>query len=343
MVEADKILEIVKVSKKILVTSHISPDTDALCSVLLGGLTLRHNFADKQVEMVLEENLTADLSFLKGYSEVKFSPLLSRVKAFEPDLILIVDASTLSRCSRIDGDELSHLLKDDQAIKVAVVDHHQDETAPEADVYINNKKPATVQELYELFFDQLKLEKPSGYADITLLGIIFDTGRFKYDNPDHPNTFRVVSELLEAGSSIEKLENRLERYSTAELKVIADLAKNAVATKGGYSYSFIDDKLAEAWKKSKLPMRNFKAGCEQFVNQFIRNIDGNRWGFVIYQELSLPKKSYSVSFRAEGGAKDVSQLAAKLGGGGHKEAAGAKNIEADSVEAAIKQVIDLIK
>lgn len=327
-------------SGMILITSHISPDVDALCSILLSGSTLEKNFPDKKIEMVLEEQMTSDLSFLAGFANIKFEPLLSRVKSFEPDLIMVVDASTLERCSRLDGNELAELVKNDSAIKVVAVDHHQI-TEHDAEIYINNHKPANVQQLYELFFDQLKLEKPVGYADITLLGIIFDTGRFKYDNPDHENTFRIVNELLDAGASIEKLENRLDRFSEAELEVIANLAKNVVAEKG-FSYSFIDDIFAARWKKQNRPQRDFKAGCEQFVNRFIRNIEQNIWGFVVYPEIALEKKSYSASFRSEGGAKDVSVLAAKLGGGGHKEAAGAKNIQTDSIETAVEQITSLI-
>jgi phosphoesterase RecJ-like protein len=333
--------KLIEESKKILITSHISTDADALCSVLLSGLTLQKNFPGKKIEMVLEEHLTADLSFLSGFNEVKFTPLLHCFNEFEPDLILIVDASTIERCSRLNGSELGKLVSD-SGIKVSAIDHHVAEKPAYAEVYINNRKPANVQQLYETLFEDMKLEKPEGYADITLLGIVFDTGRFKYDNPDHKNTFRIVSELLESGSSIEKLENRLDRYSKEGLQVMANLFKN-VTTADGYSYSFIDDEFAGEWKKNQRPMRDFKAGCEQFVNRFIRNIEQNDWGFVVYPEIAIDNKSYSVSFRAEAGAKDVSELAAKLNGGGHKEAAGAKNIEADSIKEAIAQVIDLLK
>jgi phosphoesterase RecJ-like protein len=175
-----------------------------------------------------------------------------------------------------------------------------------------------------------------------MLGILSDTFRFRYDNPLHKETFRIVSELIDAGASIEKLESRLNRYSKPQMQVLAHLAENIIANdEAGFSYSWVYDDFAKKWIEQGNSTEDFKAGCELFVNQFIRNIDQNLWGFIVYQDFSAGDRNYSVSFRSDGGQKDVSAIAKSLGGGGHKPAAGAK-FEAAGMMDAINKVLDAI-
>ncbi len=334
--------QLIKSAQKISVTSHISPDVDGVCSVLLLGKTLKNNFPDQQINMVLEESLPHELNFLSGYSDITFGNLLDELSSFKPDLLVIVDAAEVKRCSRSDENKLNSLVYGELKAKVAVIDHHPKPESVRAEVYINNFKPATVQEVYELCFEGLKLDKPDGFAQTTMLGIISDTNRFKYANPDHRNTFRIVSDLIDTGVSIEELENQLDRYSLAQLKVLAHLMQNTADNAKGYTYSFIDDKFAQDWQTDRKAVKDYKTASEVFVNQFIRNVGQNNWGFVVYPDLNTPGVSYSVSLRSVSGSKDVSEVAAKLGGGGHKEAAGAKKIQADSITEAIKIVQESI-
>jgi len=329
---------LVKAANRILVTSHISPDPDAVCSVLLMGRTLQANFPDKQIQMVLEENTSQDLSFLGGYSEIKFAPVFEAASDFKPDLVVIVDGNSLARVSRNKTDELSKLIHEHLKSKVAVIDHHPDDGSFQGDIYINEGKSSTAQQIYELCFEQLDFQKPEGYAKTALLGILRDTSRFKYDNPDYKNTFRIVSQLIEAGASIEQLEFRLNRFTKDELVVLAHLLENATDNGKGYTYSFIDDQFAKDWQSDVKPDMDLKAGCDIFTNQYLRNLDNNFWGFVVYPELLSEPISYSASFRSVSGGVDVSQIAAKLGGGGHKQAAGAKNIRAESILDAIATI-----
>ncbi len=338
MIEADKILEIIKASEKILVTSHISPDPDAVCSVLLLGLTLKKNFPDKEIVMVLEESTSQDLSFLHGFGDIKFGALVETVTDEKPDLFISVDAAGINRLCRNDFDELTRILTENNT-KTAFIDHHPKDESLSADVYFQKTSPANAQLLYELLFDEMKLEKPDGYADITMVGILRDTGRFKYGIVDYAKTFQIVEELINAGASIEELEYKLDRFTDDELVVLQELITNTTVA-DGYTYSYISDEFREGWDK---PQAELKGACDAYTSLFIRNVGANLWGFIVYPESLSDKPSYSASFRSVKGIMDVSELAKKLGGGGHKEAAGAKNIQAESAEGAIKQIEDLLK
>ena len=331
--------KLVDEAKKILITSHISPDPDAVSSVLLMGMTLKLNYPDKQVEMVMEEKPARDLAFLEGYDQIRFEPVLESTEKFKPDLFIMLDAMNYERVSRSDGVNLRKLIKDQLQPKTTVIDHHTEVGLDQVDFYINDRLPATAQQIYQLCFDDLKLQKPDGYAQTALLGIITDTNRFKYDNPTYKQTFRVVERLLDDRASIEALENRLERYTKTQMVVFSNLAKNVRVTDKGYTYSYIDDDFAQTIQDQTA----FKAACELFTSHFIRNVEANEWGFLVYQEPFNGQKAYSVSFRSANKVKDVAELAGKLGGGGHKRAAGAKGILTKNVQEAIRKVQAVIE
>lgn len=328
-----KFKELIDASSKILITSHISPDPDAISSVLALGRTLELNYPDKSVRMALEERPAKDISFLEGYNSIHFGPLMGEFEAFKPDLVVIVDAMSYRRVSRQGFEKLTELAKSNES-KLAIIDHHTKEGLESNDLYINDRLAATALQLYLLLFKEMNLKKPANIADTLLLGIVTDTGRHRYDDPHHRVTFGVVSDLIDAGASIEQLENRLDRYTSDEMRALSDLAGHMTDSGKGYSYTFIGDDLAD--KQYNAP--SFKMACEVFTSQFMRNFEQNKWGFIVYPEIIDGQKTYSVSFRAVSGEKDVSKIAGQLGGGGHVQAAGAKNIKASTVDEAVRTV-----
>ena len=334
--EVEKLKKLINDAQKILVTSHISPDPDAVCSTLLAGTTLKTNFPDKKVLMVLEEHPARMMEFLSGYEEVEFKPILEAVAELEPELFVLLDAPNFERCSRADGQKVRESLAL-SGTKVVIIDHHEEHGKDKSDIYINNRRPATAQEVYELLFNELKLAKPEGYAQTALLGIISDTARHKFDNPVHRETYRVVSDLLDAGASIENLESRMERYDAGQLAVLNHLIGNTKDSGQGYTYSYIDDKFADDWLKEGRSLSSFKIGFEEYTNGILKNYENNRWGFAVYKDLVDAGGAYGASFRSTSGTPDVSKIAHKLGGGGHKPAAGAK-FKADDISGAIEKV-----
>lgn len=318
-------------SNRVLITSHSSPDPDAVCSVLLLGLTIQSNFPDKQVKMVLEDKPARPIDFLPGYPEIVFDELYTQINNFKPELFVIVDANTIDRCTK-DGKELIRKYIKQNSVKTATIDHHEEINRDAVDLYINNFSPAATQDVYELCFDQLGLDKPNDYQNVAMLGILADTGRFKYDNPKYKETFKIAVQLIDDGASIEYLESKIDRYSLESILVISELTKN-VDISNSYTYSYISDDFKGTMAKEGISEEDVKAGCEIFTNEFIRSIGINDWGFIIYPR----EDKYSVSFRSSQGLIDVSEITAKLGGGGHKAAAGAR-IEAVNVQDAISKV-----
>lgn len=333
-----KLKSLIDASERILITSHISPDADAISSLLLCGTAIKANFANKKVVMNAEE-LTDGLDFLNSYGSIQVQPLVTALKQTKPQLVIIVDAMNLGRCTRGDVDEVRETVKELGA-SIVIIDHHEPVEIETGAVYINQSSPAAVQDVYQVFFEQLEYRKPDGYAETAMTGILSDTARFQYDNPRHRETFRITSDLLDAGASIELLENRARRYTRDEITVLGELSFN-IEVGEGFSYSYVSDNFTRKWLEAGKTADEFKRACEVFVSGFIRNIGNNKWGFIVYPDLSGGEGRYSVSLRSLGAARDVAAIARKLGGGGHKPAAGAK-FTADSVGDAVNKVLAAI-
>ncbi|HET9850711.1 MAG TPA: DHH family phosphoesterase [Candidatus Saccharimonadales bacterium] len=335
----DKLKQLIDQSERVLITSHISPDPDAVCSSLLLAQTLKLNYRDKTIKLVLEELPNKDLAFLDGYVDIEFSNLADAIERYKPDLSIIVDANRWDRVSRNDGGKVADYIKAN-SVATAIIDHHEPMDKDDADVYINSGLPASVQEVYEICFKNWGLQKSEGWAETAMLGLMTDTYRFKYKNPHYRETFAMAADLIEAGADIEQLDNRLEHREPGELKIFAELANNFTVGEG-YNYSFVSDTFAEQWRPAD-KQNDFKSACELFTNQFLRSTGSNKWGFLLRPELEGPAGQYSVSFRAESGAKDVSAIARTLGGGGHQPAAGAK-FSAESLQKALEAIKQAIE
>lgn len=339
--QVDKLRELIEGAQSILITSHISPDPDAVSSLLLMGTTLRLNFPDKKTNMVLEEE-PLDLNFLDGYAEIKFQPLTQAADQLKPDLFILLDGNNYERCSRLDGAKLRQYISENQ-VNTAIIDHHELVGQDNADVYINLNSPATAQTCYEILFKQLGLKQPPSAAETAMVGFYADTGGLVYlKDGQQAQTLEFAKELINQGVSLEQIKNQLVRFSDGDIKTLSELLTN-VSGNGDYTYSYLRDEYVSGWLNSGHTQAQLQRATGIFLDEFVRNIDGRQWGFIVYKNTLQGDNYYSVSLRAVGDVKDVSLIANQLGGGGHKPAAGAK-FTAASVEEAlqkVKQAVDL--
>ena len=327
--QAEQLKSLINDAPNILITTHSSPDPDAISSSLLLYTTLKLNCPDKVLAINIED-LPREFDYLPNYEDITSEPLQEVIDKQAPGLIIVLDAASLTRCAKNE-------IVDAKGAKVAIIDHHEKTDIEKgAAIYINQVSPAAVQDVYEILFSALNLKKPKYYGELTLLGLYADTGGFVYANPRYRDTFALVGDLLESGASLEKIKNSLSQYSEEALHVMSELSANLSHDKD-YSYSFIRDEFVAGWLENGKDKEYIHQAVKIFVNSYIRNIDDRRWGFVVYYNPLYNKGIYSVSFRAESDSRDVSKIAGKLGGGGHKPAAGAK-FQAENLAQALEKI-----
>lgn len=297
-----------------------------------------HNFPDKRIIMSVEE-LTGGLNYLQAYDHIQTLDLAESLKKNKPQLVIIVDAMSYQRCSRGNPEAIDRA-RVSVSPKLIIIDHHEPEGRDEADIYINQGSPAAVQDVYEVCFNILGLKKPEGYARTTLLGLYSDTGGFVYDNPRYRETYKLLAELLDAGESIEHIKNDLDQYSSDSMIALGEIASN-VQVEQEYTFSYLSDDFMKSWQLTNKQFEDVHLAVGLFANHYLRNIEGRLWGFIVYPDIRAGEGCYGVSFRSVAGAKDVAVIANRLGGGGHKPAAGAK-FKADNLELAIGMIKNAI-
>jgi len=338
-----KLKKLIQKSRKILITSHISPDPDAECSALAVYYVLKQLYPEKQIRVSLYPQKLPNLEFLSGHNKIEEVDLGCILHEFNPDILIFLDNNNYSMFSK-NPDLIRELA---EKSKLILIDHHyRNEVDPQfikADLEINSGRSSTCEEIYFSFVKDAEEAKvlDQKLADILLLGILSDTGRFLYSNAYLGDTFATTLALVDSGASIGRLTEKLLRMSPYELIIHSELNRNVVF-KDDFMYTFISDKFYNLNIKDKIDNATYKKACHSWISVYLGNVGNALWGFVVTKDESVYKNMYSVSLRAVPDYKDVSKIALKFGGGGHKNAAGFK-IESNGVDTVLRKITDKIK
>ncbi|HEX3200640.1 MAG TPA: DHHA1 domain-containing protein, partial [Actinomycetes bacterium] len=156
-------------------------------------------------------------------------------------------------------------------------------------------------------------------------GLVTDTGRFQYQATT-PETHLLAAELLAAGvRQYEVAKAVFETNDIGYLRLVADtLARIAQVPEASLVWTRVD--LAD------LAAHGVDMDETEGLIDLVRTDGSSDVAAVLKQQ---PEGGYKVSLRSKG-ATDVGRLATRLGGGGHKFAAGySSDQDADAVVAAL--------
>ncbi len=291
--------------KNIVLSTHVSPDGDALGSILALGQTLAK--CGNNVSYLVSDEPAPNLEWLPHVDELQlYTGTLEQSKLIaEADAIVVADTNAAHRLGRV-GD----------AIRTAVapkylIDHHP---APESwfDFHLVRESASSTGELvFEVIADEVD-RIDEGIATLLYTAIMTDTGSFRYSNVT-ARVHRIIAELMERGHLVPddihaalydtKSLNRLRLTGRALDKI--SLLHNGLVGYLALSRSFLKEARAE------------KGDTEGLVNQVL-SIDGVLVA-VFFHEI---EKGTKISFRSRGDYS-VTKWAQRFGGGGHRNASGA--------------------
>jgi phosphoesterase RecJ-like protein len=145
-----------------------------------------------------------------------------------------------------------------------------------------------------------------------LTAIAMDTGWFRHTNT-RPGTLRAVAELIEAGADIAAIYRDLfERNTLGRLRLMGETLSGLRTDMGGrVAYATISR--ADLERTGAIPQDS-----EDMVDYTV-SLRGVEVGMLFIEQA---RGGVKVSLRSRNGL-DCAQLAATLGGGGHRAAAGA--------------------
>src|SRR5437660_1143810 len=167
-------------------------------------------------------------------------------------------------------------------------------------------------------------------AEALYIALVTDTGRFQYTNTT-PKAFRLAAELVEAGADLHRVfQGVYESVQFAKLKLIARALDRAQIYEGGrivISYLLRTD-FAEVGAAEPY--------SEGIIDE-LRRVEGADMAVLIREPPRAGGPTRRVSLRASVDELDVSAIARKSGGGGHRQAAGF------SSEASIEEITEFVR
>ncbi|MBI5588022.1 MAG: bifunctional oligoribonuclease/PAP phosphatase NrnA [Deltaproteobacteria bacterium] len=298
----DKAIEEARKGKKFLVVSHISPEGDAIGSLL--GLTLALRSMGKDVTAYIEDPIPEMFKFLPGASTVVHE--LDNAVSF--DATFAVDCGQKDRLGR-------GFVELKEPGRVVNIDHHATNDCF-GDVNVIVPDASAAGELVYDFCKAAGVEINSEIAENLYVAIHTDTGSFRYSSAT-AEAFIKAGDLVKRGAEPWKIarlvyENLPARKFKLLAMVLSTLDVIDIEGAGGIKIATLAVTL-DMFKKAGAE----KDMADGFVN-YARGIEGVQVG-ILFRE-SGPQ-AYKVSMRSKGEV-DVAEVTMSFGGGGHRNAAG---------------------
>lgn len=331
-----ELLDGIRQASSLWVVPHFNPDPDAIGAALALGEALRAT--GREVRVFSYPEPAVGLSDLPGYADVSLPAEAEALFAEEePDTLLLVD------CHRIDRTgPLQDVL--DRFETRFCIDHHlvSGRKAPEAG-WVEARACSTCTLIYRLIEvlgegalagdeddqDDAPVEMTLDMATNIYAGLINDTGNFRFSNT-MPFTFDLAGRLSALGvDTAEVARTTLHRYRPAGLDLLREVLGSFTYHAGGQVL------LVTATREMLARTGGVMSDTEGFVN-LATSVDGVKLvGFL--KEIGDDTWRVSLRVRGEG---DVQHIAARYGGGGHKQAAGC-TIEGPYAEVAATLAVEL--
>ena len=313
--EVAAVADAIRSHDRFLLVTHENPDGDALGSILALKLALDQLGKDSVMYLYGDAPLPSEYSFMP------LDDLHRRLPGDWPERVLIaVDCANETRI----GPDPEPL---EGAPLVLDIDHHHDNTRF-GNVNLIVPNASSTGEVLRDVFAELGVELTPEIAEALYIALVTDTGRFQYSNTT-PKALRLAAELVEAGADVHAIFRRVyETVQFAKLKLLARALERAQIYDGGrlvVSYllrtDFTDIGAAEAYSEG--------------IIDSLRAVEGADMAALIREPRDGPARR--VSLRASNDELDVSAIARKSGGGGHRQAAGF------SSDDSIEEITEFIK
>lgn len=318
--DLDRVRDALLEAHHVVLTTHVNADGDgAGCEVALAGWLEEHGVS---AAIVNPTPFPDAFAFLLGDRETHTAGDRRGRRALErADLVAVLDTSEPSRLGRVDR-YLSRA-------RVAVVDHHPSSPDSVGDVVARDPAACATG---ELIWDLLRPdgELDSAQARALYVAIVTDTGSFRFGNTT-ARAHEVVSSLIRDGVDVEAMFRHLfARYTPEALELLRRaLGSLRVAEDGRTAWLTIG--------REDLEQTGATAEDREGLVEYARRLRGVEVA-LLFRELADGR--CKVSLRSNGDV-DVAAVARGLGGGGHRQAAGA--LLDSPIESARERVLERVE
>ena len=303
----------IKSAKSIAISGHKNPDGDSLCSALALMKIIELNF-DKTATVIYDGNIPKDLDKIPLRDQTCFHMHVPEDAKY--DLYILVDYGTRMHLGGVE-----RFVND--ADFVIEFDHHFNEDVVGNLCFDDTEKAAATQIIYEVA-NNANFKVDQDVIDLITLGIITDTGNFKFVR--NGDVFRDTAKLVDCGANMPHLVNLLNNKSRKTVLVESETVSKAEF--------FMRGRLAVATIRQ--PDYKRLDGRGELVLGLLGQIHG-----VEYVVLLKEQKEGQIGISIRSKHEPINHIAESFGGGGHLCAAGA--VVMDSLESVHTKVLNAFK
>ncbi len=298
---AAPIAEKIAAASAILLLTHVSPDGDAIGSML--GMWHALNDSGKKALPLASSALPSYVLNLPGIEQVQVYE--SGQALPEHDLVIMLDTASLGRVGLVFEEHRDELL----GKPIIIVDHHATNDGAATLNLIDSQRASCAELVYDLL-KAMALPISAACATCLQLGIITDTQSYQ-TNSTNGESLRVSAELLPLGADQQAIVRDVYFNSSYSNLLALGRALGEMQREGEILWTNLSQELLRS------------TGAEDDVSDDIvkmmqRCTEGQIC--VLFKERS--DGTVKISLRSRPGI-DVSQIAQTWGGGGHRQAAGA--------------------
>jgi bifunctional oligoribonuclease and PAP phosphatase NrnA len=314
--ELGAVADAIRGHDRFLLTTHENPDGDALGSLLAAKIAFDQ--LGKDSVMVLHGDAP-----LPG--EYRFMPLAELQRRWPDDVservLVALDCANESRIA--DPEVLGR-------VPLSIdLDHHHDNTRF-GDVNLIVPDASSTGEVLRDLFQELGVDLTPEIAEALYIALVTDTGRFQYTNTT-PKALRLAADLVEAGADVHRIfQGVYESVQFAKLKLLARALERAQIYEGG---RIVVSNLLRTDFHEVGAAEPYSEG----IIDYLRAVEGADMAVLIREPPREGGPTRRVSLRASVDELDVSAIARKSGGGGHRQAAGF------SSEASIEEITEFVR
>jgi phosphoesterase RecJ-like protein len=307
----------IRSAREVSLACHVSPDGDALGSML----ALHHVLRAAGIRSVA--SFSEPFIVAPHYRELPGLELLIPPDRFprEPRVMVTFDSGSLARLGDLEPSAKA-------AGELIVIDHHVSNQRY-GTINVIDPDAAASGVLVRRLIGRLELPMTRDAAVCLYAALVCDTGRFQYQSTT-PAVFELARELACFDLPIPELSRTLfEEHRFAYLQLLADALQNAV---------LVPDKKFVWTKVSQADLARHGVSFEE-VEGLIDVVRRTREAEVACVLKEGADSTWRVSLRSLGSV-DVRQIAERQGGGGHRFAAGFTSDE--SAEAVVAQILNAL-
>ena len=320
------VVDTLKKCKKVLLTTHVRPDGDALGSTAAFAMGLAR--AGIQAEVLLLSHLPRKYSFVFQDNGIVFHDAESGwppgLELDRFDAFVVVDTGTWSQLPGLKERALAY------SKPKVVIDHHLTQEGW-ADVKLVVTEAAAAGEIIAEVLERLGVAMDQPIASALYVAIASDTGWFQFSNT-RPVTMRLAARLMEAGVDTDRLYQLLYQNERKERLAIQSRALSSMEL-------LKDGRLAVI----RISVKDFdETGANVPDTENLINLPLQIASVEVSILMTEPKDfgPVRISLRSKGHI-DVAKFAEQFGGGGHARASGLK-LEGD-FQGAHDRVVEAMK